>query len=289
LLDDPDPVVRGAVLDRLSEFGPDATIELRDIVEGRGPYDSDVREAAVDFLQEIGTQEMLRGLESAFGTSRSVDNASGESITHRTFDLERGAFAVARHRYPDLNLAYYRSQLNTIADIVRWRTRDFDSGMEVIRELNYYLVKQQRWRGVSRERYVDPDSSCLNKVIDLRRGLPITMSVVWLLIARRLELPLRGVSFPIHFLVRYQDENEDFIIDPFNGGGVVTESQCRTFVKSVGVDFHPAFLTPVNATHIVARMLRNLAEIYGDDEPRLAEGMREGIKLVTQEDSPFRL
>ena len=276
LLDDPDPVVREAVVGRLTELGTPATVELRDIIEGRDVQEEDLRQAAHEALSEIGISKMLDELQRA-------SEYEPHSEDGPAFDLEHGAMAVAMHRYPDLNMEDYRSRLDTMADLLRWRTREMEKGIDRIREINYYFFQQQSWRGVSQQHYQNPDNSCLNRVIDRRRGIPVTMTVVWLLIAKRLNLSLHGISFPVHFLARYKDKDEDFLIDPFNGGSVVTEEQCKAFLESIGVQFHEAFLEPVDGRHIVARMLRNMAEIYREKEPRLALGMDEGIRLLAED------
>ncbi|MCE2502723.1 MAG: hypothetical protein J4G05_01500 [Chlorobi bacterium] len=278
LLDDPDPTVREAVFGRLTELGTDATVQLRDIVEGKLHSDQDIHQAAQEALVELGLRKMIDTLQKVLRAEESAvtDESPGE------FDLEEGAFAVAMHRYPDMDITSYRSQLDTMAELLRWRTRDTDIGIEAVREFRIYLVHQQLWKGVSQNKYHDPDNSCLNRVIDRRRGIPISMSVVWLLLAERLGLPLYGVSFPVHFLVRYRNEREDFIVDPYNDGVLVTEEQCKAFLESIGVEFHSAFLEPVDARHVVVRMMRNLAEIYQESNPRLVVGMEEGIRLLAE-------
>ena len=280
LLDDPDPVVHEAVVGRLSEIGTAATVELRGIVEGRRDEYSLLREAAGDALTEIGLRRMFTELGRA--GEQGADSAGTDSPDPEDapFDLGAGAFAVAMHRYPDLDTEEYISQLDEMADLLRWRTRDFDRGIDIVREINYFLVQEQRWRGVAQNRYHDPDSSCLNRVIDLRRGIPVTMTTVWLLLAQRLGLPLQGIGFPVHFLARYKGESEDFMIDPFNGGVVVTEEQCKAFLDSVGLQFDPSYLEPVGGRYIVARIMRNLSEIYRGTQQRLAEGMDAGVRLI---------
>ncbi len=276
LLDDPDPVVREVVVGRLTEIGAPATIELRDIVEGKQIREDELRRGAHEALVEIGLTRMMKELERA-----SEQETFVQDNTVRTgFDFEQGAFAVAMHRYPDVDVEEYRSRLDTMADLLRWRTREFDRGIDRIREINYYLVQQQSWRGVAQQKYHDPENSCLNRVIDRRRGIPITMTTVWLLLAKRLNIPLYGISFPVHFLARYKNDKEDFLIDPFNGGTVVTREQCKAFLESMGVEFNQAFLEPVDGRHIVSRTMRNLVEIYREKEPRIAQGMESGISLL---------
>lgn len=284
LLDDPDPVVHEAVVGRLSEIGMAATIELRGIAEGKSKEHSLLREAAHDALAEIGLRRMFVELQRVGNDDLEPAETDPHDPDGTLFDLEAGAFAVALHRYPDLDIEAYRSQLDEMADLLRWRTRDFERGIDIVREVNYYLVQEQRWRGVSQSHYHDPDNSCMNRVIDLRRGIPVTMSTVWLLLAQRIGLPLRGVGFPVHFLVRYQKGAEDFLIDPFNGGVVVTEEQCKAFLDSVGMQFDPSYLEPVGGRYIVARMMRNLSEVYRGNEQRLAEGMDAGIRLIASGD-----
>jgi regulator of sirC expression with transglutaminase-like and TPR domain len=102
-------------------------------------------------------------------------------------------------------------------------------------------------------------------------------------------MPLRGIGFPRHFLVKYHAPGEEFFIDPYNGGMILSYEDCRRYLRIVGVDYNPAFLEPVPNRQIVARMLRNLAEIYRDSSPDLTGEIESAMERlhddVSDEDS----
>jgi regulator of sirC expression with transglutaminase-like and TPR domain len=137
-----------------------------------------------------------------------------------------------------------------------------------IRALNQYLFEDLQFVG-NRDRYDDPRNSCLNEVLDRRTGIPITISLVYLEVARRAGLHMEGVNFPGHFLVRCAEPSRDagrgHIIDPFHAGALLSESKCRVLLQQhVGpeVAFRASLLAPATRTQIVVRMLLNLKRLY---------------------------
>ena len=144
--------------------------------------------------------------------------------------------------------------------------------IEKIQLLSHFLFEQKGFEG-NREEYADPRNSFLNQVIDRRRGIPITLSLIYLEVGRRLGLNLYGVGFPTHFLVKAVDERGELIIDPFYDGAILTLEEIRarlTQVYGQPVEVSPAHLKPVGARHILVRMLRNLKAVYlkGGDSTR---------------------
>src|SRR5262249_47950824 len=139
-----------------------------------------------------------------------------------------------------------------------------DDTIEKIQLLSHFLFEQKGFEG-SRDDYGDPRNSFLNEVIDRRRGIPITLSLVYLVVGRRLGLILFGVSFPTHFLVKAVDDRGELIIDPFYDGSILTLEEIRarlTQIYGQPVEVSPGHLKPVGPRHILARMLRNLKAIY---------------------------
>ena len=135
-----------------------------------------------------------------------------------------------------------------------------------IRALNAYLFETLHFVG-NRDKYEDPRNSCLNEVLDRRTGIPITLSVVYMEVARRAGLQVDGINFPGHFLVRCPEtQNSPFlIIDPFHAGALLSEHKCRLLLqKHVGSDvaFSKSLLAPATRLQIIARMLLNLKRIY---------------------------
>src|SRR5688572_222922 len=135
-----------------------------------------------------------------------------------------------------------------------------------IRALNEYLFETLHFVG-NRDKYEDPRNSCLNEVLDRRTGIPITLSVVYMEVARRAGLQVDGINFPGHFLVRCPEtQNSPFlIIDPFHAGALLSEHNCRLLLqKHVGTDvaFSKSLLAPATRLQIIARVLLNLKRIY---------------------------
>ncbi len=136
--------------------------------------------------------------------------------------------------------------------------------VERVQLLSAFLFGEQGFAG-NREDYSDPRNSFLNQVIERRLGIPITLSVIYLEIGRRLGLNLYGVSFPAHFLVKAVDERGELIIDPFNGGTILDLEELSARIAQVygqPRQLDPAMLRAVGGRHILARMLRNLKNIY---------------------------
>ncbi|HEY7444091.1 MAG TPA: transglutaminase-like domain-containing protein [Vicinamibacterales bacterium] len=190
-------------------------------------------------------------------------------------DLARPALLIPLLESPQLDAAPYLARLDAMGVEMRARfsARGFDpleaSALDVVAELNRYLFEDQRFTG-NRERYEDPRNSFLNQVLERRTGIPITLALVYLEVARRSGARAVGVNFPGHFLLRIPSGpahglNEDLIVDPFHGGALLSEPDCRRLLeKHVGEDaaFDPELLAPATKAQILSRMLLNLKRIY---------------------------
>jgi regulator of sirC expression with transglutaminase-like and TPR domain len=189
-------------------------------------------------------------------------------------DLARAALVIARIEYPHLDPRPYLAQLDDMGDaaslVVAQRLADIDGDttLATIEALNDYLFKEMKFIG-NRDKYEDPRNSCLNEVLDRRTGIPITISVVYLEVARRVGLQMDGVNFPGHFLVRCpglaRTESSGLIIDPYHGGVLLSEQRCRVLLqRHVGPDvaFSRSLLAPATRTQIMVRMLLNLKRLY---------------------------
>src|SRR5687768_8964981 len=146
--------------------------------------------------------------------------------------LAPAALLIARIEYPRLDVEAYVAKLDAMGELARQavqrrleRTSD-SSQMACIQAVNEYLFDQMHFVG-NRERYEDPRNSCLNEVLDRRTGIPITLCVVYMEVARRAGLHIDGVNFPGHFLVRCPEirprGSSGLIIDPFHGGALLSE------------------------------------------------------------------
>ncbi len=181
-----------------------------------------------------------------------------------TIDLAEAALLIAKEEYPDLEVARYLSRLDAMAAEVRDRVGNGPDAHQLIASLGDYLFKEQGFRGNTSD-YYDPRNSFLNDVLDRRMGIPITLSTVYMEVGRRLGASLHGVGMPGHFLVKYVGPGEEVVIDPFNGGAIVSPSDCQRLLDRISggkLAFEPRFLSSLGARKILARMLSNLKMIY---------------------------
>ncbi len=251
LLSDENGRVAKAISDRLVEIG----------------------ESAVPFLQEaeIEQPEMARRIESVLDEIRGCrleeelrDLASAPADR---IDLEEGAFLIARHAYSTLDVTAYSRRLDDMATEVRSRLGRRVSGEEAVKTLSRYLFTEQGFRGNSKN-YYEADNSYLNRVLDRRTGIPISLSVVYLLVSQRLELPVFGTGMPGHFLVKFESERYKIFVDCFNAGALLTEKDCARFLRQAGYGFEEKFLQKSSTRAILIRMVKNLLAIYHKlDEP----------------------
>ncbi len=180
-------------------------------------------------------------------------------------EIELGptALLIASAEYPHLDVGYQIGSLDSLAKAVSRRLGDEHDPLYCINTLSQSLFDEFGFRG-NREDYYDPRNSFLNEVLSQRLGIPITLSLVYIEVAKRLGIPLVGVGMPGHFLVRHR-EIEELFIDPFYGGILLSEEECAQRLREVtrsSVPWGPQYLSPVNNREFIARILTNLKGIY---------------------------
>jgi regulator of sirC expression with transglutaminase-like and TPR domain len=180
-------------------------------------------------------------------------------------DLGRAALAIARPDYPQLDVDAYLGRIDALAaEVDKHLTGDESDLHRSIAALSYVLFRKNGYRG-NRDEYFDAKNSFLNEVIDRRTGIPITLSVLYMEVARRVDLPLSGVGFPGHFLVKYSAGQQEIVIDPFNGGDIKSSENLRQLLSGLygsRVPWTTRLLDAVTKRQIVRRMLNNLKFIY---------------------------
>lgn len=190
-------------------------------------------------------------------------------------DLAEAALWIAGEEYPALDPGPYLQYLNDLADRVRPRVGTDRGPLDQVDALNREIFDQEAFRG-NAEDYYDPRNSFLNDVIDRRKGIPITLSLVYLEVGWRVGLPVSGVGMPGHFLVKLETDAEPILIDPFAGGAVLTIEDCQSRLNQLyggAVRLQPDFLAAVSKRQILIRMLTNLKGVYlqrGDYDRALA-------------------
>jgi regulator of sirC expression with transglutaminase-like and TPR domain len=171
---------------------------------------------------------------------------------------------IACEEYPQLELSPYLEQLDHIAEAAQKSRNPSDSPMETVQKINQVLFETYGFRG-NTEDYYDPRNSFFNDVLDRRVGIPITLSTLYIEVSRRLDFRIAGVGMPGHFLVKYSDRREEFFVDPYNKGQILSHDDCRNRLHTMygdALEFHDRLLGRVTNRQILWRMLNNLKDIY---------------------------
>ncbi len=197
------------------------------------------------------------------------------SLAEPDIDLARAALLIAKEEYPQLSVELYLARLDQIAEEVKDRLADETAPLLVLQEMLDTLYRRRSF-GPNRKAYYDPRNSFLNDVLDRGVGVPLTLGMVVLEVGWRLDLPLEGVNFPGHFLVRFRGEALDLLVDPFDGGKLRFEEQAQELLdRAYGgvVRLQPSFMREATRRDMLIRMLTNLKGVYmrvGDHERALA-------------------
>lgn len=260
LLGDDDPEVYSVVRQRIVSFGPEVCAWLRPHTLSSDPL---VRRHSQEIIQHFERREADR--EFLLFCLRK-----GEDL-----DLETGALLLARTAYPSINTEAYRALLDSFSEAI---APQLDPGLdprELLGVINRHLFTELGFRG-DEATYFDPRNSYLNQVLDRRKGNPISMSLVYLLVARRLRLPVAGIGLPGHFVCRYQSTLETVYIDAFEQGRLLTKADCVQFLLHSAFGLHEQFLAPVTSRRMLMRMCGNLHQSYlhldAKDEARRMQG-----------------
>lgn len=255
LLSDEDERIARKIAGKLTEIGDSAVPLLRE-AEIEQP---EMAARISDVLDDIRAQR----LEGEFHALSACDDDS--------LDLEAGALLIARFAYPDMDPAASVEMLDAMAREVRERLGRKASGEEIVKAINRYLFVEQGFTGNTQE-YYDIDNSYLNRVLDRKTGIPISLSVVYLLVGKRLELPVFGVGMPGHFLVKYEADRYRIFVDSFNGGALLTQKDCARFLDQAGYGFDERYLQKTPPRMILIRMIKNIVAIYNkmDDTSKAA-------------------
>ncbi len=184
------------------------------------------------------------------------------------FALDRAALVVGLEEYPDLDPEVYLRKLDILAaraQVIIGRDR---SAIDALNGLNQILFVEEGFRGNS-EDYYDPRNSFLNEVLDRKLGIPISLSVLYMEVARRLGFPIEGVGFPGHFIVKHTDRDREILVDPYGMGRILSMKDCQELLDRVysgNLTVQPAFLQAMDRKAIISRMLFNLKGIYYQKE-----------------------
>ena len=177
-------------------------------------------------------------------------------------DLGLAALLVAGEEYPQLDVSEHLAMLDGFAEAVLSRSAEGIAAPQLALEVSRYLFEDQGFRGNAND-YYNPDNSYFNRVLDTHTGIPITLSLLFLEVARRVGLRCNGVGMPGHFLVGL--EGGEVFLDPFHGGAVLTPEDCRRLAEGMfgpRMSWRDSYLDPCTKYEFLFRLLNNLKVVY---------------------------
>lgn len=250
LLDDEDPQIYSHVREKLIECGSEISKLLKPhTIQGSPILRKRAKEIINYFAKRDADNEFL-----------SFCLKNGDDL-----NLETGVWLLAKTQYPDLNQEAYNALLDKYAFDIAERLRHTTRGVSIINTVNFYLFDELGFTGNEID-YYNPDNSFMNMVIDKRTGNPVSLCTLYIFIAKRLKLPVAGIALPGHFMCRFQTTTEEFYIDVFNRGRILTKSDCIRYLHNSNHTMHEGFLSPVSPKNILLRMCSNLHQIYQQRE-----------------------
>ncbi len=252
LLEDPDPQVQLGVKKRFEEIGENA-VPLLDQFRTETVKDSE-KQTINDIIYNITVGSLFEEFTDLM-----------EQGVHNRRQLEEALLLICRFGNPTLRVEEYRKKLDKLSSNIGSDVAYTPSVSEKMQIMLQYIFRELRFRGDAMD-YHNPDNAYLDRVIDRRKGLPIMLSAVVMFISRRLNLPFYGVNMPIHFMLMYQTHNQEILIDPFDGGTIVSYNQCFYFLKKNGIEPRPEHLQKADEANILLRCIRNLIQSYAKDK-----------------------
>jgi regulator of sirC expression with transglutaminase-like and TPR domain len=267
LLEDPDPAVQIEVKRRFEELGEHA-VPLLDQYKSETVHDTE-RETINDIIYNITIGSLID--EFSFLVEQGIKDAGS---------LEKAILLLSRFGNPTIRMEEYSKKLDKLSQQIGTDIAYTPSVQEKMHILLQFVFRELRFRGDSKD-YHNSDNAYLDRVIDRRKGLPIMLSLVVIFLGRRLNLPFYGINMPIHFMLMYETHNQNILIDPFDGGTIVSYDQCYYFLKKNGIEPRPEHLKKADERDILSRCIRNLIHSYGkSNQNQKVKDLRDLLQLV---------
>jgi regulator of sirC expression with transglutaminase-like and TPR domain len=246
LLGDENPAVYEAVREKILSYGQAVIPWLRPhALSGDPIFRRRTQEIVSHFMRQSADDRFL-----SFCLTESND-----------LNLETGSWMLAQTRYPEINVEGYQALFDDYAHDLRQRIDVRADAEQIFARFNEYFFDVLGFKG-NEQNYYDPENSYINRVIDRRTGNPISLCLVYLLLAKRLQLPVTGIGLPGHFICRFQSHTEEYYIDVFNRGKLWTKANCIQFLIFRNYNLQDDYLAPVSTRRMLMRICGNLHQIY---------------------------
>jgi regulator of sirC expression with transglutaminase-like and TPR domain len=262
LLEDPDKEIFSYVKEKLIELGPISLPMLE--IAWESNFDSIIQERAELIIGEI-----------QFNNSE-VKLKNWIKSDHK--DLLEAWLILSNYQYPDLDVSTISNKLDDLANQIKSEMKENDKPIEKVMKMNKVLFKYEKFKGNFRN-YHSPENSFINDVLTTKKGNPLSISLLYIILSQKLNLPIRGVNLPKHFIAAYiSDELTDidpvqFYINPFSLGAIITRKDVEFFLTKENIKHHSQYFTACGNKEIIKRIVNNLLYSFS----------RQGKKEKTEE------
>ncbi len=244
LLDDRSLNVRNGLTEVFRDHGEDAVSFLNKLIDQNSP---DLAPHAKFFLRELGEINTVSDFR--------------EFITSMNYELETGSLLLERTVHTDRKVEDYQNLLNEMAERAKELIVENATPLQICQTLNRVIFHEYEFRGAVEDFY-NPQNSFLGEVLERRRGIPLTLSLIYQLVAQRCGFQLEPIGFPIRFMVGCFEASEPFFIDPFSNGTILTRMDIEIFLQENDIYPEDSFFQPTPVGEILCRCCRNLAHQY---------------------------
>ena len=256
LLDDPDESIFNNIREKLISIGNDIIPELEAAWENS--FDPLIQNRIEDIIHHIQFEKISTELKI---WSKSPNQ-----------NLLQGVLLVNKYQYPDVDEAKIKKHLEQIKQDVWLELNDNLTALEKVKVINHIIFDVHNFSG-NTSNYHAPQNSYLNNVLESKKGKPLSLSILYTIVAQDLKIPIHGVNLPEHFILAYKDQNNIlpesekksnvlFYINAFSKGAVFSKREIDMFLKQLKVDPRPSFFEPCSNLEIIKRLLRNLVNSY---------------------------
>jgi regulator of sirC expression with transglutaminase-like and TPR domain len=282
LLDDDDPEVFHHIEQRLLSFGTQVI-----------PFLEDEWGELKDMVHQQRLENIIHQLQF-----NALFNEFEEWYKTNDHDLLHGVYLVSKYRFPEYDKQHLISAIEKLRLDV-WLELNYElSPYEKVRIINYILYQVHGLKG-NVDNYHDPANSFINQVLETKKGNPILLAVIYMLVAQRLNVPIFGVNLPQHFVLAYLEEfgksnvemkfneieewlNQSgkvlFYVNAFNGGTIFSKTNLEQFLSQINIEIKGDFLLPCSNLDVIKRILRNLASAY--EKLKKVEKQKEIMKIL---------
>ncbi|MEA3477192.1 MAG: transglutaminase-like domain-containing protein [Bacteroidota bacterium] len=257
MLDEPDSEMFGQIRGKIFSYGPDAIPTLEDAWENA--FDDLIQQRIENIIHHIQLDDLYSELHnwSRFGYA----------------DLLRGYMLLTRFQYPDLDEDKIIQKIGRISQDVWLELNQNLTALEKVKVINHILFDIHKFKG-NKANIQSPDNYYLNNILDTKKGNPVSLGLIFIIIAQSLKIPVYGVDLPRHFILSYagtyaegtetvvEKDKVLFYINPFNKGALFTKNEIELFIKQMGLEPNDSFYQPCNNVDIIKRVGRELILAY---------------------------